>query len=455
MDANSRIKLMREEKISKSLLKLGVPMIISMLVTALYNVVDAYFVGGLGTSAIAAVSVAFPISIIFSGVGLTLGTGGGSYISRLLGAEDKDRANKVASTALITSVFVGVVLAITILSFLENVLVFMGATKTMLPYAKEYAIVFILASIVNTFNVTMGNLAVAQGASNISLNSMLVGAILNMILDPLFIYKFGLQIKGAAIATLISQCVTTIIYIWYILGNKSYIKISFSYFSLDKKIYGEIFKIGISMLFLQLLTSISMGLINMEASNYGDSAVASMGIVTRITALGSYVVFGYMKGFQPIAGYNYGAKNYNRLKEATQVSLKVTTGFCVLWTVIIMIFSNSIVSIFSSDISVIKIAERALKANTIMFISFGFQFVYSTLFLAIGKAKKGGILTMGRQGIFFIPIILILPNLIGLNGVIYTQLIADVLATIMTFIFAININKEITKPINRVFTDKL
>ncbi|KAJ50253.1 putative MATE family efflux protein [Clostridium tetanomorphum] len=443
MDSRSRIKLISEGKISTALLKLGVPMIISMLVTALYNVVDAYFVGGLGTSAIAAVSVAFPISIVFSGVGLTFGSGGGSYISRLLGAENREGASRVASTSLISAVFIGIILAAIILGFLDSTLIFMGATETILPYAKSYAIIFIMASIINTFNVAMGNLAVSQGASNISLNAMLAGAILNMILDPIFIYTLAMGIKGAAIATLISQCITTLIYVWYILGGKSYVKIAFSYFTLDKNIYAEVFKIGISMLILQLLTSISMGLINKIASNYGDAAVAAMGIVTRVTALGTYVVFGYVKGFQPIAGYNYGAKSYKRLNEAISVSLKWTTPFCAIWTIIVFIFSKQIVSIFSSDTNVISIAEKALRAYSIMFISFGFQFVYSTLFLSLGKAKKGGILTMGRQGIFFIPVILTLPSIMGLNGVIYTQAIADLLTTILTFIFAYNIKNEI------------
>ncbi|QZY57352.1 MATE family efflux transporter [Crassaminicella profunda] len=443
MNGKSRIKLMSEGNISKVLLKFGIPMIVAMLVTAFYNVVDAYFVGGLGTSAMAAVFVAFPIQLIFSGVGLTFGSGGGSYISRLLGSGDGKKANRVASIALFSSVCIGIILAIFLLSFIDQVLVFMGATKTILPYAKAYAIIFIIASIVSTFNVAMGNLAVSQGAASISLTAMLTGTILNIILDPLFIYTLDLGIKGSAIATLVAQSVTMFIYIRYIFGDKSYVKVSFRYFSLDKEIYAQIFKIGISMLILQLLTSMAMGLINMTASNYGDAAVAAMGIVTRIVSLGFYVVFGYMKGFQPVAGYNYGAKNYKRLREAINVSLKWTTGFCIIWTILIFIFSKFIVSMFSDNITVICIADHALKANTIMFISFGFQFVYSTLFLAIGKAKVGGVLNMARQGIFFIPIILILPKMIGLDGVIYTQLIADLLTTIMTAVFALNISKKI------------
>ncbi|UZQ51226.1 MATE family efflux transporter [Clostridium kluyveri] len=448
MSGDSRIKLMSEGNISKSLFKFGIPMIAAMLVNALYNVIDAYFVSGLGTSAMAAVFVAFPISLIFSGVGLTFGSGGGSYISRLLGAGNKNEASKVASTALLSCIFISIIIAILFLIFLSDILVFMGATETILPYAKSYAIIFIIASIVSAFNVSMGNLAVSQGASVISLVSIFTGAILNVILCPVFIYALNLGVKGSAIATLVAQSVTALIYIWYIFSDKSYVKISISNFSLKKEIYSQIFKIGVSMLVLQLLTTISMGLINMAASDYGDSAVAAMGIVTRVVSLGTYVVFGYMKGFQPMAGYNYGAKNYTRLREAIKVSLKWTTGFCAIWTIVMFVFSRVIVSMFSSNLEVIDIANRALRANNIMFITFGFQFVYSTLFLAIGKAKAGGILNMARQGIFFIPVILILPQIIGLNGVIYTQTIADLFATILTGVLALSIRKQINTLIN-------
>lgn len=443
LNVNRKLFLMSTEKLSTALLKLGTPVIIAMLVTALYSVVDAYFVAGLGTSAMAAVFLAFPIAIIFTGVGLLFGTGGGSYISRLLGTNDNDQANRVASTAVFSSIFSGILLALLTLLFIDEILLFMGATTTILPYAKSYAIVFVIASILTTVNVTMGNLAISQGDSTISLLAMLTGAVLNMLLCPVFIYTLGWGIQGSALATLVAQFATTLFYVWYIVSNKSYSKISFKYFTWEKQIHAQIIKVGISMLILQFFTSLSMGLVNMVASNYGDSAVAAMGIVTRIIALGTYVIFGYIKGFQPVAGYNYGAKNYKRLGDAIHVALLWTTGFCILWTVLIFLFSRPIVEIFTSDMAVITLADLALKANSIMFISFGFQFVYSTLFLALGKAKEGSILTLGRQGIFFIPVVLILPQFFGFTGLIYTQAIADVLTTLLTLSFARTIKKEI------------
>lgn len=443
MDKNNKLKLMSEGNVSKSLFKLGFPMVISMLVIALYNVVDTYFVSSLGTQQTAAVTVAFPISLIFSGIGLTFGVGAGSYISRLLGKKDIKQAIGTASTAMFSSIIVGTIVMVIIFIFLTPLLKFMGATQTIMPFAKEYTVIFVISTIFSTANITAGNLAIAQGSSNITLTSMLSGAILNMILDPIFITYWNMGVRGAAIATLISQIITSIIYIYFFSGSKCYVKITPSKFTLSKEIYSEILKIGVSMLLLQFLSALSLSLISKSASHYGDEAVAAMGFVLRIVTLGVNVVFGYMKGFQPMAGFNYGAKNYPRLKETIKNCLTVTTVFCIIWTIITFIFANPILSLFSNDKTVLEIANIALKANTLLFFTFGFQFTYSTLYLSIGKAAAGGFMNICRQGIMFLPVILILPTLIELNGVIYAQAIADVLTTIITFYFAIKFHKEL------------
>ncbi len=446
----NRMQLMSEGNVSKALLKLGIPMVVSMLVMALYNVVDTYFVSGLGTQQVGAVSVAFPISLIFSGIGLTFGVGAGSYISRLLGKKDRDTADKVASTAMFSSIIIALLVAVVIFAALNPVLSFMGATSTIMPYAKKYAIIFVISTVFSAANVTAGNIAVSQGASNISLTAMLTGAILNMILDPIFIYALHLGVQGAAIATLISQIVTSAIYVRFFAGGKTFVKVGFSYFKPTTQIYGEIIKIGISTLFLQLLSSLSMSLISNAASNYGDEAVAAIGIVLRIVTLGANVVIGYMKGFQPMAGFNYGAQNYSRLRSAIKSCMQWTTGFCIIWTVLIFLLANPILSLFSNDPQVLSIAVLALRANTIMFFTFGLQFTYSTLYLAMGKALAGGILNVCRQGIMFIPVILLLPTMLGLTGILYSQAVADLLTTIVTIIFAISIHKKLSQVENSV-----
>ena len=439
----SRIKILKEENIDKALFKLGIPMVISLLLAALYNVVDTYFVSGLGKEAVAAVSVAFPIQLIFLGIGLTFGAGAGSYISRLLGGNNKKEASIVATVALISSAILGIITAIALFCYLEGVLKFMGAIPSIMEISKSYTGIFIVGGILGTVNVTLGNLAVAQGAAKISLKAMIVGSISNMILDPIFIFGLNLGVRGAAIATLIARVITSLMYLIYFIGDKNLIEIKLPNFKPTFAIYKEVLKIGISMLILQILQTISISKISYAASFYGEEAIAAMGIVLRIVTLGTNVVFGYMKGLQPLAGFNYGAKNYERVREAIKASIKWTNVFCVLWTVIVYIFAPSILSIFGTDENVLNIAMPALRAALIMFITFGFQFTYSTLYLSTGKALGGVFLNSLRQGIVFIPIILLLPKFMGLNGVIYAQTISDLITTIITIPFAISIHKKL------------
>lgn len=447
---SSKIKIMSEENVAKALFKLGMPMVVSMLIMALYNVVDTYFVSGLGKHSVAAVSVAFPISLIFSGIGLTFGAGAGSYISRLLGGEKKKEADIVATVAMFTSVIIGAITGMTLLFLLTDVLKFMGAIPSIIEIAKKYAIIFIISTMVSTANVTAGNLAVAQGAAKVSLKAMIIGSVLNMILDPIFIYGLNLGVNGAAIATLISQVVTLFIYIIYFKSEKSYIKLKISNFKPTINAYKEILKVGISMFLLQIFSSISMSKISSSASLYGEDAIAAMGIVLRIVTLGTNVVFGYMKGLQPLAGFNYGAKNYKRLNEAIRCCIKYINLFCLVWTILLYIFAPNILSIFGTGESVLKIAVPALRAGVIMFITFGFQFTYSTLYLSMGKALAGGFLSICRQGIIFLPIILLLPKIFGLNGVIYSQAVADLITTIITIPFAIDVRKKLRLNSNEI-----
>ncbi|NMM64318.1 MATE family efflux transporter [Clostridium sp. P21] len=443
MKTNSKsIKLMSEEKVSKALLMLSIPIIIGMLVNASYNVIDAYFIGALGISQIGAISITFPLTQGINGLGIGIGAGAGSYISRLLGKKDIEKANRTASTAVFSSIITGIIVTVFTIIFLDKVLLALGATKTIMPFAKEYGMTCISFCILPLFNVTMNNIMVAQGEGKISMAAMIIGAIVNTILAPVLIFKLNLGIKGAAMATVIAQAITSSFYIWYI-TSKSYLKISIHNISFKKDICVEILKVGIPTVLFNSLSSVSIGLINLKASTYGTCEVAAMGIVTRVFAIATYIVFGYSKGLQPIAGYNYGAKNFNRLKEIMKVSIIQTTVFCIIAAILMSVGSNEIMSIFSSDNSVKATGSMVLRVNSIAFITFGIQMVYATFFLAFGKGREGGILSICRQGIMFIPVILILPNIIGFNGVIYSQAIADLLTTILTVILAVGLVKKI------------
>ena len=440
------MELLGSASIPKALLSMGIPTMIGMLVNAFYNLVDAYFVGGLGESQMGAISVVYPLGQVVVGLGLLFGNGAASYISRLLGRGDKENANKVASTALYSSVSVGAVIIIISMVFLHPILKLLGATDSILPFAATYASVYIVSCIFNVFNVTMNNIVTSEGAAKTTMCALLTGAVLNIALDPLFIYVFDLGVAGAAIATAISQVVSTCVYQIYILRKKSVFHFRVKDCTYTKETMSEIFKIGIPTLVFQILTSVSISLINNAAGDYGDSAIAGMGVVTRLISMGSLSVFGFIKGFQPIAGYSYGAKKFDRLREAIKTSILWSTVFCVIFGVILALFPAAIVSRFTKgDAEMIRIGAASLRANGISIMLFGFYTVYSSLFLALGKGREGFILGACRQGICFIPVILLLPIVWGLNGIMYAQPIADVLSAIITVFMAIPLHKKLNE----------
>lgn len=450
---SKKMELLGSASIPKALLAMGIPTMIGMLVNAFYNLVDAYFVGGLGESQMGAISVVYPLGQVVVGLGLLFGNGAASYISRLLGRGDKENADKVASTALYSSISVGAVIIIISMIFLHPILKLLGATDSILPYAATYAGIYIVSCIFNVFNVTMNNIVTSEGAAKTTMCALLIGAVLNIALDPLFIYVFDLGVAGAAIATAISQVVSTCVYLTYILRKKSVFHFRIKDCTYSREIMSEIFKIGIPTLVFQILTSLSISLINNAAGDYGDSAIAGMGVVTRLISMGSLSVFGFIKGFQPIAGYSYGAKKFDRLREAIKTSILWSTVFCVIFGLVLVLFPTAIVSQFTKgDAEMIRIGAASLRANGITIMLFGFYTVYSSLFLALGKGREGFILGACRQGICFIPVILLLPMVWGLNGILYAQPIADVLSAIITVFMAIPLHKKLNEMQKQIAT---
>ena len=438
------MELLGSAPVSKALFALGLPTMIGMMVNALYNLVDAYFVGGLGTTQMGAITVAYPLGQVVVGLGLLFGNGAASYLSRLLGRGEKEAADKTASTAIYSSIFVGAAVIICILIFLEPILRQIGASDSVMPFAVTYTSIYIASSIFNVFNVTMNNIVSSEGAAKATMCVLLAGAVINVILDPVFIYVLDLGVGGAATATAVSQFVSTLIYLLYIFRKKSVFSFSIRKYCLSKDVMSEILKIGIPTLVFQLLTSLSMTMINDGARTYGDSALAAMGPVTKIMSVGSLMVFGFLKGLQPIAGYSYGAKKYDRLKEAVKTSILWATIFCLIYGLAAAIFSTAIISLFTkNDPEMIRIGQAALRANGLSFVLFGFYTVYSFLFLAMGKAKEGCFLGACRQGICFVPVILILPRVLGLNGILYAQPAADVIAAAITIFMALRLQKEL------------
>lgn len=445
-ERNNKMELLGNAPIPKALMALGVPIMIGMLINALYNLVDAYFVGGLGESPMGAISIVFPLGQVVVGLGLMFGNGAASYLSRLLGRGDRDTANKVASTTLYSDVIIGAVIIIFVAIFLKPILFLLGATDTIMPYAVAYARIYVISCIFNVFNVTMNNIVSSEGATKTTMCALLLGAVLNIGLDPVFIYVLDMGVVGAAIATAISQLVSTLVYVAYVFRKKSAFSFSIRNFNPSKQILIEILKIGVPTLTFQLLTSLSIALINRAANGYGDAVIAGMGAVTRITSMGTLVVFGFLKGFQPIAGFSYGAKNFARLREAIKTSILWSTCFCVVVGLLMIIFPEQIISQFANgNAKMLSVGQKSLMANGLSFFLFGFYTVYSSLFLALGKGTAGFVLGACRQGICFVPVILFLPIVWGMNGILYAQPIADVLSAIITIFMAIHLHKELEK----------
>ncbi|WP_321329230.1 MATE family efflux transporter [uncultured Ilyobacter sp.] len=447
MSHNNKVektKMMGEGDISKVLTKMSVPGIIAMLINAIYNIVDSMFIGMLGnTEAMGATSVIFPLFMLIAALGQMFGVGAGSYIARLLGAGNKNQAEKVVSTTFYTAIIMSILFTVSVLTLINPTLRILGATDTIMPYALTYGKILVTGAIFTIINMTLNNTIRAEGNAKYSMIAISLGAILNVILDPLFMFGFNMGIKGAAIATVLSTSISSIYLLRYYFSGKSFIKITREKFTPKLSLYSEIMKVGGATFARQALASLSLGILNSKAAFYGDSTVAAMGISTRVTSAVLYIVIGYNQGFMPIAAYNYGAEKYDRLKSAIRISLIRLTVFCTFATFIFMFFTEDILRLFSSDPEVIERGKATLRAMSILIPTLGFQQIYAVLYQALGKSVGALVLSSARQGTFLILALMILPSLLNFRGLIYSQASADIFTVITTLIFAIKISKEI------------
>lgn len=449
----STAEMMEKESISKVLLKLSVPAIIAMLINAIYNIVDTMFVGMLdNTSAIAAVSIVYPLFMFIGAIGVMFGAGGASYLSRLLGEKKKEEADKTLTSTIIMGCIFSLIFTVIATVFLDEFLLMYGSTETIMPYAKEYGYVIVLGSIFTIGTAIMSNTIRAEGNSRYSMIATCVGAVVNIILDPILMFNFNMGIKGAAIATVIAQLTSFIFLLRYYYSNRNYINFKINLFKPTFNMFFEILKIGIPIFVTQVLASFALGFMNLGAKPYGDAAVAAMGIVFRVMSIGFYIVFGIGQGFQPVAGYNYGAKNFTRLEESIKISIRWSTIAAIITSLLFIIFAKECMLIFTRDREVIDIGIKAFRAASLLFPLFGYVNTYAVLFQALGKAVGAFILSISRQGIFYIPLMYVLPKFMGLNGVMFCQTAADGLAFLETIIMAIWLRKQFKKEVSQEST---
>ena len=428
-------------KIPKLVTSLAIPAVVSMLVTAIYNMADTYFVSKLGPVATAAVGIVFSLQAIIQAVGFTLGMGSGSLISRLLGKKENEKAMEVANTAFSSALIFGVLYALFGLVFIDWFMKILGSSETILPYARDYATYILIGSPIMAGSFVLNNLLRAEGKTSLSMIGLCAGAIINIGLDPVFISSWGLNlgISGAAIATIVSQLISFGILLSFFLSGKSIIKIKIKYISKKINTLFEIVKTGLPSFARQVLASIAIIILNNVALKYGsDAAVAANSISVKIYMLVFSVALGMGQGFQPVVGYNYSSNHPKRVKEAIWFTYGMMTIVLFVSGIICFIFSKFLVDLFVQNESVggpetIEIGSVILKYNSIAFPFLSLNVILNITYQSIGMKWKSTLLSSCRQGIFFIPVILTLPLIWGLLGVEVAQAISDLL----TFLFTV------------------
>ena len=419
--------------------KLAVPTVISMLVSSLYNMADTFFVARIGTSAGAAVGIVFSVMALIQALGFTIGMGTGSLLSRLLGQKDIEEANKIVSTGFFSAMFLGLCISIPGLVFLNPFMLFLGSTPTILPFAKSYAFYILMGAPLMCGAFVLNNILRAEGKAAFSMVGLTTGGILNIILDPLFIFGFGMGTAGAGAATLISQAISFIILLQFILRGKSVSRISFFSIPRAGKYFASAMLIastGFPSLCRQGLASVSTMMLNRSASLYGDAVVAGFAIVLRITMFISSIMIGIGQGLTPVVGFNYGAGKFRRVRDA--YFFTVATGFVILSvsSVLLFIFAPDIIRTFSSREEVIAAGTVVLRWQCLALPFHPVIISTNMMMQATGKIGIATFLSSNRQGVFFIPLATILPALWGLSGLEAVQSIADLLSFLTAAPFA-------------------
>jgi len=432
-----RSKSLGEEKISTLLWKFSLPAIVGMVVNALYNVVDSIFVGhAVGEIGLTAVTIAFPIMIVLMGFGMLIGVGAAATVSLRMGENKKNEAEKILGNAFTLVIALAVTLTVCILFFLDTLLIALGAEPNVLPYARDFTRIIVLGSISMYIGFGLNNIVRAEGNPKMAMLTVLISAGLNIMLNPLFLFVFKLGISGSALATVISQSVSAIWVFAYFLSTRSLLRLRIANLVLCKDIVISILKIGMSPFLMQIGASLVTVLFNQSLLHYGGTlAVAAIGVITRIAMLMLMPIFGISQGLQPIIGYNYGAKQYERVKKSLKMAIGAATIFSTVGFVLVQVFDKQIIMLFNDNPALIEIGSKGMRLQLCMLPVIGFQIIGANYFQAIGKAQYAIILGMSRQVIILIPLILILPAFWGLTGAWLASPIADLVAASLTGAF--------------------
>lgn len=440
-----KFERMTKTPIPRLIGELAVPTIISMLVTSFYNMADTFFVGKINTSATAAVGIVFPLMAMIQAFGFFCGHGSGNYISRQLGAHNFEDASRMSATGFVSAFILGLGILVVGFLFTDPLLRIMGSTETILPYARSYMRIILIGAPYMTASLVLNNQLRFQGSAFYSMIGITTGAVLNIGLDPLFIFVLDMGVAGAALATIISQFVSFCLLIagTFRGGN---LRLNLKDFSPSLKYYQNIVKGGAPSLFRQGLGSFATVCLNLMAGPYGDAAIAAMSIVTRISQFAASVVIGFGQGFQPVCGFNYGAKLFKRVQEGFWFCVKFCTSVLLVAAVCGWIFSPNLIGVFlKTDPLVIEYGSQALRLQALTFPLVGWITIANMMLQTIGKTVKASLLAMSRQFLFFVPVILTLPGFLGILGVQLSQPIADFCSFLLAVPLSISVLREMSR----------
>jgi len=422
-----------DKNIGKLLVKLSVPATIGMLVMSLYNVVDTIFIGhGVGTDGIGGVVLAFPIQMVVGALGQMIGIGGASLFSRSLGERNMDKAQRTLGTVVASVLVVGAVITAVGYLKLDDMLRLFGATDTLLPYAREYLSIVLAGVIFHSLAMALNNLARAEGKAKIAMTTMILASVVNMILDAVFIFGLNLGIKGAALATLIAYISAALFLVIFFQSGKSVLHLRLRDIGFDLAILKEVLTVGVASFIRQTAMSLLVILLNRRLGQLGgDISIAVYGVVMRLLMFIFTPIMGIAQGLQPVAGFNYGAKRFDKMKKSVVLATIASTAIAVSGTLLLTLFPGACLRLFSDDSELINQGRVALRYIILAFPLVGFQVMGATLFQATGKVAQTLILTLARQLLLLIPLVLILPRFFHIKGVWIAFPIADTLGFLL------------------------
>lgn len=425
---DKKIRLLRDEKVSKAILKLSIPMVMGMMIQVLYNLVDTYFIGMLNdANQLAAANISLPVFMMLMAIAGIVGSGSSSYISRCLGNKDYEEANKTISIATGILIIMSIIVMIAGIFMSPNIAKGLGANDATFNYTYKYIFIMFIGAIPVMCSYALGQLLRSEGNIMQSVIGLTLGTVVNIVLDPVFIFGLKMEITGAAIATIIGQTSTLLYFMYAFLKGKTTLKINLKKFKYDKNIFKEIFTIGVPASLNQMLMGVATVIVNNIAVGYGTLTVAGMGVAMKIMTIGTFVFMGFSAGCQPLVGYNYGCNNIPRVKEIIKKGIIITSIIGLSLALIFGVFANALIGLFTSEPEVINKGAIILRALIISLPFVGGQMISTTSAQSMGKVVVAFILSISRQGLLYMPLLIILNKVFGFSGFIYAQPITDMI----------------------------